>query len=242
MTDIETAEIERINKVRTFLMRPLLFAAVGMTLFGNLSVAQPSWGGWLSHGWAPVLYLLLVEVLMAHAIGSGWLWPVVVGVVLIAWVAAFISFFTLRDAAVQWGWHSDEAWLFPVIVDLAALALTCSLAGSNAKVRAIEHEAETREREAAEAEQSKGGRPKSEPVEEPPRTVREPEPKAGLEPERAPKHTKWSGKLVEEFGSNPDEWPSNTDIKARTDCPASSLSDAKKRARTVFEYLERQPA
>jgi hypothetical protein len=115
---------------RNWLVRPALFAGVGMTLFGNLDGAQHSWGGYLSHGWAPIAYLITFETLIRSATRS-WKRLVSGGLVLsIAAVAMVISFNTLRHAAESWGWDAGAAWLFPVIVDLMVIVLSLELAWS----------------------------------------------------------------------------------------------------------------
>ena len=115
---------------RNWLVRPALFAGVGMTLFGNLDGAQHSWGGYLSHGWAPLAYLITFETLIRSATIGVKRW-ISGGLVLsIAAVAMVISFNTLRHAAESWGWDAGSAWLFPVIVDLMVIVLSLELAWS----------------------------------------------------------------------------------------------------------------
>lgn len=115
---------------REWLVRPALFAGIGMTLFGNLDNAQHSWGGYLSHGWAPIAYLITFEALIRSGVTGKRRWLTGGGVFSIATVAMVISFNTLRHAAQSWGWDTSSAWLFPVIVDLFVIVLSLELAWS----------------------------------------------------------------------------------------------------------------
>ncbi len=119
---------------RNWLVRPALFAGIGMTLFGNLDNAQHSWGGYLSHGWAPIAYLITFETLIRSTTTNLRRWISGSLVLSIAAVAMVISFNTLRHAAESWGWDTSSAWLFPVIVDLMVIVLSLELAWSKEEI------------------------------------------------------------------------------------------------------------
>jgi hypothetical protein len=242
MTPEETAEVARIAGVRKRMMRPALFAAIGMTLFGNLAAAQPSVGGWLSHGWAPVLYLVLVEILIARAIGAGWVWFVVAGLLAVAAIAGIVSFFTLQAAAIEWGWHPGEAWMFPAIVDAAAIALTCALAGSQAKVRSIEEIARDRTyqeaviaRETEEAEATKGGRPRSMNSRRAQRELSAAQAESRAAKGEPDVRTREPDAAVLELyalcGEDPSAWPGPTDYSKKTGKSKSGAQGILQRAR-----------
>jgi hypothetical protein len=224
-----TEEQRHVRRTLNGLIRPTLAAAIGLTVYGNLAQAQPSVGGWVSHGWAPVLYLVLVEILVRKAVGGRWLWPVVVGFIALALVAGIVSFTSLTHAATRWGWAPGEAWLFPIIVDLTAVLLTMASMGAGARLRELaEPNAEP------ESEQpNRGGRPiepasvrqtaerrRAERAEQPP-----------TEPRSDPNSI--AERIIAEFGADPNAWPGPAAVAEQFGCARSTASVHRRKAAEI---------
>lgn len=224
MTDLE----QHLRRTLNRLIRPALIGAIILTIYGNLAQAQPSIGGYLSHGWAPTLYLVLVEILVRRAVGGGWLWPFVVGSVLLALVAGTVSFTSLTRAATGWGWEPGEAWMFPVIVDLTAVILTIASVSVGARIAALNAEP---------VRPNTGGRPKQ------PNSVRstaerkraertEPEPVRPNAPEQP------NATVLRVFalcGDDPNDWPGATEYAKRAGMSKGTASIHLRNARTWAE-------
>jgi hypothetical protein len=213
-----TPEQVHVRRTLNWLIRPALVAAIALTLYGNIAQAQPSVGGWVSHGWAPTLYLVLVEILVRKAVGGGWFWPVLVGFIALAVVAGIVSFASLTHAAEKWGWSPGEAWLFPLIVDLTAVLLTMASVGAGARIRELSNEANE-----APAE-PKPGRP----VE--PNSIRSTAKRKAAEPKPEPNGLTIAGRIIAEFGTEPNDWPQATALAERFGCSKSTASTNRKKA------------
>lgn len=217
MTDLE----RHLRRTLDWLIRPALVGAIVLTVYGNLAQAQPSVGGYLSHGWAPTLYLVLVEILVRRAVGGGWLWPFVVGSVLLALVAGTVSFTSLTRAATGWGWEPGEAWMFPVIVDLTAVILTIASVSVGARIAALNAEPER---------PNVGGRPKRSD------SVRATADRKRAEPERTPEQPNANVlQVFALFGEDPNAWPGPTAYAERAGVSKSTASAHLKQARTYAE-------
>lgn len=216
-----TDEERHVRRTLNYLIRPALVAAILLTIYGNLAQAQPSVGGWVSHGWAPALYLVLVEILVRRAVGGGWFWPVLVGFVLLALVAGVVSFTSLTHAAVRWGWEPGEAWLFPIIVDLTAVLLTMASMGVGARLRELEPIAEPI------PDPSIGGRPtRADSVRETAKRKRAE--RANAEPRSDPNSV--AERIIAELGRDPNEWPGPKDLAERFGCSRSTASVHRRKA------------
>jgi len=219
-----TDEERHVRRTLNYLIRPALVAAIALTVYGNLAQAQPSVGGWVSHGWAPALYLVLVEILVRRAVGGGWFWPVLVGFVLLALVAGVVSFTSLTHAAVRWGWEPDEAWLFPIIVDLTAVLLTMASMGVGARLRELGPQPEPI------PDPSTGGRPAE------PGSVRETaKRKRADRAERppadpVPNASALADRIILEFGTDPNAWPGPKDLAERLGVARSTASVHRRKA------------
>lgn len=247
----EAAEVERIVKVRNWFVRPLFITTIGVTLISNLSVAEPTWMSWLSHGWAPVGYLFAVELIVLGIVSGGWAWFVNAFVGVVAAVSFGVSFAYLRSAALDAGWNTETAWAFPVLVDAFALALTGAMKGSQVKAEHIEAMARDREYHEAmaarEAEQapSKGGRPRSatskravRELERAAESVRAIEP-ARTEPERTDAPDAAVLQVYALCGDDPNAWPGPTAYAQTAGISKSTAQGHLKRARSYAETRTR---
>lgn len=241
-------DIKRVRDAHRWLIRPALVAAIGLTLFGNLAQAQPSVGGWLSHGWAPSLYLILVEILVRRAVGGHWLWPVVVGFIVLALTAGIVSFSSLTRAAERWGWAPGEAWMFPVIVDLTAVLLTMASVGAGVRIRELkaaeQSEPVPNAPNVRKAKPNKRGERSEDQPNKPNRPephVRQPAEQAEQAPERPngrPAENKWTEKILKEFGHlDPNDWPNMSNMAQQFVCSKSTLSNPYKRAEQLAREL-----
>ncbi len=228
-----TEDIKRVGDAHRWLIRPALMAAIALTIHGNLSSAQPSVGGWLSHGWAPVLYLVAVEVLVRRAVGGRWLWPVVVGLIGLALVAGVVSFTSLTRAAERWGWSPGEAWMYPVTVDIAAVLFTMASVGASVRVRELRS-----------AEQPNTPEPVRR-VRKAPEQAPNTEPNVRQAPEQRterPAENKWVERILAEFGDRPrDDWPNMSSMAEQFGCSKSTLSNPYKRAEQLASELGATP-
>lgn len=207
---------------RRYLIRPLFYAAIGLTLFGNLSQAQLSVGGWISHGWAPIAYLVLVEILVFDILAGGWAVPVRVGLVILAAVAFVISYHSLMNAALTWGWDPGMAWLFPLIVDLVAVLMTF------AQLSVAEHMRRLRS----------GDEPEAEPATEPqPEPERLPEPA----PERRSDPNSIAERIIAAFGTDPNMWPGPTELAEQLGCSKSTASTNRTKAAAIVARSAPEP-
>ncbi len=228
-----TPEQVHVGRTLNWLIRPALVAAIVLTLYGNIAQAQPSVGGWVSHGWAPTLYLVLVEILVRKAVGGGWFWPVLVGFIALAVVAGIVSFASLTHAAEKWGWSPGEAWLFPLIVDLTAVLLTMASVGAGARIRELSNETNQ-----APAE-PKPGRP----VE--PNSIRSTAKRKAAEPAPAePKYNPDSTaeRIIAQFGTDPNAWPQATEMGQQMGISKSTASVNRRRASVMLDERKTQAA
>jgi hypothetical protein len=209
-----TQEEAHVRRTLNWLIRPALVAAIALTVYGNLAQAQPSVGGWVSHGWAPALYLVLVEILVRRAVGGGWFWPVLVGFVALALVAGVVSFTSLTHAAVRWGWEPSEAWLFPIIVDLTAVLLTMASMGTGARLRELAEPAPNS------APSGRTPEPAAEQAESADRPAAEPSSDPNSKAER----------IIAEFGTDPNAWPRVKEMAEQFGCAPSTASAHRKKA------------
>ncbi|WP_436526998.1 DUF2637 domain-containing protein [Actinoplanes sp. HUAS TT8] len=218
-----TQEEKHVRQTLNWLIRPALVAAIALTVYGNLAQAQPSVGGWVSHGWAPALYLVLVEILVRRAVGGGWFWPVLVGFVALALVAGVVSFTSLTHAAVRWGWEPSEAWLFPIIVDLTAVLLTMASMGTGARLRelaATEPAPNARTASRTPEPAPERAEPAPEQAESAERPAAEPSSDPNSKAER----------IIAEFGTDPNAWPRVKEMAEQFGCAPSTASAHRKKA------------
>lgn len=214
--------IAHAGRGRRYLIRPLFVAAIALTLYGNLSQAQPTAGGWISHAWAPVAYLVLVEILVFDILAGGWAVPVRVGLVVLAAVAFVISYGSLMDAALAWGWKPTMAWLFPLIVDLVAVLMTF------AQLSVAEHMRRLRS----------GDEPAAEPEAEPePQPVRAAEPA----PERRPDPNSIAERIIAAFGTDTNTWPGPTELAEQLGCSKSTASTNRTKAAAIVARSAPEP-
>lgn len=227
-------EQRRVRRTLNLQIRPALAASIALTVYGNLAQAQPSVGGWVSHGWAPVLYLVLVEILVRKAVGGGWFWPVLVGFVVLALVAGVVSFTSLTHAAIRWGWAPGEAWLFPIIVDLTAVLLTMASMGAGARLRELS--GEPIGVEVIGVEPNRGGRP-IEPGSVRSKAKRARADRAPIEPRSDPDSR--PERIIAEFGTDPNAWPGPVELAERFGVARSTASVDRRKA---IEIVQQVPA
>lgn len=117
--------------IRHLLAWPGLVATVSLTIYGNLTIAQPSAGGYISHATAPAIYLVLATLLLhsgeMHNRSRRYVYVGMAGIALIALVVSYDGLYT---AAVHWGWDPRMAYAYPVLVDFGVLAFTAYLDGT----------------------------------------------------------------------------------------------------------------
>lgn len=246
-TTTENPEVVGVQRTLTWLIRPALYLAIMLTLYGNVSQAQSSVGGWLSHAWAPGLYLVLVEILVRRAVGGHWR-PWVVGLfIVLALIAGWVSFVSLRHAAELWGWPVSESWAFPVIVDVSAVALTCASIGVGARIRELtepepDEEPEPEPESEPEPEPDKGGRPRSATSK---RAVRELEQAAASvrTPDvRTPEPDGAVLQLFATYGQDPNAWPGPAAYaRAASLTSRGTAAGILKRGRTYVERTQKAP-
>lgn len=238
-------ELAKIRRARRIWVWPTLAAMTIVTVAGNLAQAQHSIGGYTMHALPPLAYLVLVHILALGLLDGVWAAGVYAALAVLSAIAFFLSFLTLRSAAVRFGAEPGQAWLYPILVDVTVLAMTATLFGTLERMGEIEFGPKPK------PEPNKGGRPKqagsrretvkvraelAEQVEQHPELFDRTE---QPEIEQAPKHTPNSERLFGQFGSDPERWPNVTELAEQFGCSKSTASNAIKRGRTIAEFLAR---
>lgn len=245
MTAEEQAEVRRVRKVLAWYVRPLFVATVAVTLAGNLSQAEAGWLSWMTHAWAPVIYLLAVELLALRVMAGVWAWWASAFVGVLGLVSFVVSFTYLQEAALEAGWSVWTSYAFPLLVDAFALTLTAAMQGATARVRGIQETAIGREVTEAklavvrdESERSRGGRPAT-------ARIRKELEQAAAEirtaSEPAVRHTPAGIRITEQHGPDPAGWPATSELSERFGLKPSTISDARKRARQVMAAVSETP-
>src|SRR5689334_6237625 len=133
----DTVQLPQLKRIR-WAVRAALFLGVAASVAANVLHAQPNIISQTISAWPPLALLLTVELTSRIPMHKPLLAVVrVVATVAIAGIAAWVSYWHMRDVAYRFGETSISAYLLPVSVDGLIVVASVSLVELAGRIRML---------------------------------------------------------------------------------------------------------